>query len=437
LIRPGAFSDRDGPTEESLAREWVAINGRRWRYDHGLNRWFRWDETRWIRDDAHLARHLIGEHLRAAATGNKKASSVPRAGVAKGVEYFAQVNPSVAVAHEIWDADQFLLGTPGGTVDLKTGRLRQAMPDDFITRSTTVAPARGKPSRWIKFIDEVTNGDAEFARYLQAVLGYCLTGSTSEHALFFAEGAGGNGKSVLLNTASRILGEYATTAAMDTFTASRGDRHPTDLARLDGARLVAASETTEGRAWDESRIKQLTGGDRIAARYMRADFFEFVPRFKLLIVGNHAPVLHNVDDAMRRRFNVLPFHYKPPKPDRELEEKLAAEHPQILQWMIEGCLQWQANGLVRPQVVIDTTETYFSGQDLLGQWLEDCCDNRPFGRGMYLKSKAFEDWSAFARENGEQPGTQNTFTRRLAKRGIVEKRTAMGRFYSGIDRRVR
>lgn len=433
LIRPGSLSG-DDPTEESLAREWVQINQRQWRFDHGVSRWFRWDETRWKRDDANLARHLIGEHLRIATAGSKRAAAIQRSGVAKGVEYFAQVNPRVAVAHDIWDADQFLLGTPAGTVDLRTGNFRKAAPDDFITRSTTVAPAPGKPTRWLQFIEEVTNGDADFARYLQAILGYCLTGSTNEHALFFAEGAGGNGKSVLLNTATRIMGEYATTAAMDTFTASRGDRHPTDLARLDGARLVAASETTEGRAWDESRIKQLTGGDRIAARFMRADFFEFVPRFKLLIVGNHAPVLHNVDDAMRRRFNVLPFHYKPPKPDRELEQKLTAEHPQILQWMIEGCRDWQANGLTRPQVVIDTTDSYFSGQDLLGQWLEDCC-RRPHAGAMYLKSKAFEDWSYFARDNGEQPGTQNAFTRRLEKRGIVEKRTAMGRFYSGITKR--
>lgn len=435
LIVPGALSRGDAPTEESLAREWVAIHRAEWRYDHGIGQWFHWDGTRWRRDDAKLARHMIGEHLRAAAltVAGSKAASVPRAGVAKGVEYFAQVNPAIAVPHDVWDAEPFYLGTPGGTVDLKTGKLLKADPKHFITRTTSVAPAPGKPTRFLQFISEVTNGDADFARYLQAILGYSLTGSTREHALFFAEGAGGNGKSVLLNTATRILADYATTAAMDTFTASKGDRHPTDLARLDGARLVAASETTEGRAWDEARIKQLTGGDKIAARYMRADFFEFVPRFKLLVVGNHAPVLHNVDEAMRRRFNVLPFHYTPPNPDRELEEKLTKEHPQILQWMIEGCLTWQAEGLKRPQVVTDATEGYFSGQDLLGQWLEEFCEVRT-GR-LYLKKTAFADWCHYARENGEQPGTQNNFTRRLQKRGIAEKRTSMGRYYSGIEAR--
>lgn len=433
LIRPGSLSGGEAPTEESLAREWVAIHGNAWRFDYGIEQWFHWDGIRWRRDDAKVVRHLVGEHLRAAAqsVSGHRAASIPRAGVAKGVEYFAQRNPDIAIAHDTWDAEPFYLGTPGGTVDLKTGKLVASDPGLFITRTTSVAPRPGAPKRWLKFIEEVTNGDADFARYLQTILGYCLTGSTREHALFFAEGAGGNGKSVLLNTATRILADYATTAAMDTFTASKGDRHPTDLARLDGARLVAASETTEGRAWDESRIKQLSGGDRIAARYMRADFFEFTPRFKLLVVGNHAPVLHNVDEAMRRRFNVLPFHYTPPKPDRELEEKLAAEHPQILHWMIEGCLLWQSEGLKRPLVVTEATEGYFSGQDLLGQWLEDRCIQGP-GK-LYLKKSAFADWSHYARENGEQPGTQNNFSRRLQKRGIAEKRTAMGRFYSGID----
>lgn len=434
LLRPGSLTGVDGPTEESLAREWVAINQGDWRFDHGLKRWFRWNGTRWIRDDANLARHLIGEHLRIASTSDKKASGIARSSTAKGVDFFAQSNPRVAVAHSLWDPDPFLLGTPQGTVDLKTGCLTPPTQEQYITRSTTVAPVAGKPKRWLQFIAEVTNGDVEFARFLQTILGYSLTGSTREHALFFAEGAGGNGKSVLLNTATRILGDYATTAAMDTFTASKGDRHPTDLARLDGARLVAASETTEGRAWDESRIKQLTGGDTIAARYMRADFFEFVPRFKLLVVGNHAPVLHNVDEAMRRRFNVLPFHYKPPNPDRELEDKLAAEHPQILHWMIEGCLDWLANGLIRPKVVADATEGYFSGQDLLGQWLEERCEQQ---RGkLLLKRNAFDDWSGYARANGEQIGTQNAFTRKLERRGIIEKRTAMGRYYSGIDLRA-
>lgn len=147
---------------------------------------------------------------------------------------------------------------------------------------------------------------------------------------------------------------------MDTFTASRGgDKHPTDLAMLHGARVVTATETEEGRQWAEARIKAMTGGDPVTARFMRQDFFTYLPAFKLMIAGNHKPGLANVDEAARRRFNIVPFSHKPPKPDRELEKKLQAELPAILRWMIEGCLDWQAHGLIRPQVVIDATADYF------------------------------------------------------------------------------
>src|SRR6201993_1417127 len=142
---------------------------------------------------------------------------------------------------------------------------------------------------------------------------------------------------------------------MATFAASTNDKHPTDLAMRAGARLVTASETEEGRPWAEARIKALTGGDPISARFMRRDFFTYVPTFKLIVIGNHKPVLHNVDEAAKRRFNIVPFILKPATPDRELEQKLMQEAPAILQWMIEGCLDWLQNGLVPPQLVLEAT----------------------------------------------------------------------------------
>jgi len=190
-----------------------------------------------------------------------------------------------------------------------------------------------------------------------------LTGDTREHALVFVFGPGGNGKSVAVNVQVGIMGDYATTAAMDVFIASAGDRHPADLAMLRGSRLVTASETEEGRQWAESRIKQLTGGDRITARFMRQDFFTFLPSFKLQIIGNHKPGLRNIDDAARRRFNLVPFVQTPAVPDRQLEEKLKAEWPGILRWMVDGCLAWQRDGLVRPASITTATEAYFADQD--------------------------------------------------------------------------
>jgi putative DNA primase/helicase len=208
------------------------------------------------------------------------------------------------------------------------------------------------------------------------------------------------------------MGDYATTAAMDTFIASATDKHPTDLAMLQGARMVSASETEEGRGWAESRIKQMTGGDPIRARFMRQDFFEYRPQFKLVIVGNHKPVLRNVDDAARRRFNIIPFVHKPEAPDKRLETKLMAERPAILAWAIEGAIDWQQNGLVRPAVVADATAEYFTEQDIVRQWAAECCETG--GRNISdTTANLFTNWSAYAQANGEKPGSTKWFSQVL------------------------
>src|SRR5262249_54056800 len=180
-----------------------------------------------------------------------------------------------------------------------------------------------------------------------------------------------DGKSAYLNTLAGIMGEYHRTAPIETFTASSHDRHPTDLAGLRGARFVTATETEDGRAWAESRIKQMTGGDKIAARFMRQDFFEFVPQFKLLISGNHKPSFRGVDEAIRRRFLLLPFSVTVPEADRDpdLPEKLKAEWPGILTWMITGCLDWQEHGLGPPAAVLEATRTYLEAEDAFQLWL--------------------------------------------------------------------
>jgi putative DNA primase/helicase len=327
--------------------------------------------------------------------------TLAKAATAAAVERFAQSDPTLAVTSSIWDNDPFLLGTPDGTLDLRTGILRAPNPQDFITSLTAVTPApQATCPLWLNFLAEATGRDEGLIRFLQQWCGYCLTGDTREHALLFAHGPGGNGKGVFLNTVSRIMGDYARTAAMETFTASATDKHPTDLAMLRGARLVTASETEEGRAWAESRIKQMTGGDPIAARFMRQDFFEYVPNFKLTIIGNHKPVLRNVDEAARRRFNMVPFLFKPQKVDRQLEMKLRAEWPGILRWMIDGCLDWQKHGLIRPPVVINATAEYFSEQDTVSQWVEDCCTLGP--RQSDTLKTLFKSWSGYAFANGEK-----------------------------------
>jgi putative DNA primase/helicase len=233
----------------------------------------------------------------------------------------------------------------------------------------------------------------------------------------FIYGPGGNGKSVFLNTVVGILGEYAAIAAMDTFTDVGNDRHLAFLAMLKGARMVTATETEEGRAWAEVKIKQLTGGDPITANFMRQNPFTFRPAFKLTIGGNHQPVLRNVDDAARRRLKMAPFTHKPPEEDRRLEMKLRAEWPGILRWMIEGGLDWQRNGLIHPKAVQAATAYYFSEQDTLAQWQEDCCET---GRGFEdTAASLFSNWRNYALARSEEPGNAKRFSTALQRKGLL------------------
>ena len=303
----------------------------------------------------------------------------------------------------------------------------------FVTKSTSVAPAPGAPAAWLAFLDEATGGDTEFQRYLKQICGYCLTGDTSEHALFFIYGPGGNGKSVFLNTITAIMGSYAITAPVDIFLSGKVDRHPTELAMLRGARLVAVSETEEGRPWKESLVKQLTGGDRVTARFLYKEFFSYNPQFKLVIIGNHKPRLLNVDEAMRRRLHILPFTHTPANPDKHLEEKLRAEYPQILSWMIEGMKDWKANGLCTPAVVRSATDEYFASQDLFGQWLDENCEMIP-GQDT-AATVLFNNWKFFAEKRGEHPGSMPGFADNLTKRGFTKRKTRSANLYEGLSLR--
>jgi putative DNA primase/helicase len=350
-------------TEDGIARAFTKRHSENLRYCNDTGAWFEWTGKRWKQDRTRRAfnwARIVCREMAEDASDSKKAA-LAKANTAGAVERFAQADQALGVTSDIWDANPFLLGTPDGTVNLETGEINPPAFDDFITRQTAVSPADVPNAPvWMDFLASVTENDAGLIRFLRQWCGYMLTGDTREHALLFIFGPGGNGKSVFLNTVAGILNDYCKTAAMDSFTATKNEKHSTDLAMLRSARMVCASETEEGKAWAETRIKSLTGGDTIAARFMRQNFFEYRPQFKLVIIGNHRPVLHNVDDAAKRRFNVVPFEYKPATPDRDLEEKLKAEWPAILRWMIEGCLDWRKNGLVRPKVVLEATSEYFS-----------------------------------------------------------------------------
>lgn len=425
----------DVPTEDSAALMFVDRHGESIRYCHSTGAWFIWDGVTWKPDQTgwvlHSARELARELGEDQNTSVRK--TIGKTSFAAGIERFSRADPRMAVTIDYWDADPLLLGTPGGTVELRTGKLRAPQQQDGITKTTLVTPLETGCLSWLRFLEEATGNDADLIRFLQQWCGYCLTGLTREHALVFVYGPGGNGKSVFVNVVTTIFKDYSRVSAMETFTASHSDKHPTDLAMLRGARLVTASETEEGRPWAEARIKQLTGGDRISARFMRQDFFEFTPQFKLTIVGNHKPILRNIDDAARRRFNIVPFVVKPREVDAELESKLLREAPGILQWMIEGCRDWQTNGLIRPASVLAATEEYFSDQDLFGHWIDEACDAEP---GNVHKSETssdlFRSWREYAQSAGTSAGSQQSFKDQMLRHGFQYIRTRKAREFFGI-----
>ncbi|HWX60201.1 phage/plasmid primase, P4 family [Bradyrhizobium sp.] len=340
-----------------------------------------------------------------------------------GVEGFAKTDQRIVVRRDHWDADLDLIGTPNGIVNLVTGELVDPEPDYFITRSVSVDPdLAAECPRWLSFLNQLTNGDAALRAFLQEWAGYSLTGETKEQKLVFIHGPGGTGKSTFANIILRIAGDYGMNAAMETLADSKFEQHPEQLARLDGPRMVVAGETEAGHKIRENRIKLLTGGDKITARFMRQNSFDFMPKFKLTFLGNHQPQIANLDDAIRRRFIVVPFIHRPAEPDFGLEEALMAEAPGILRWMLRGAEEWYRRGkLILPKAITEATTRYFDDQDLLGQWIEEFCEvgATKFDRAHDL----FTSWSHFATANGIPAGTAAGFKQMMSYRGFESKQS--------------
>jgi P4 family phage/plasmid primase-like protien len=426
-------------SEDAVALEFTAALSGDLKYTASMGLWHRWTGTHYQPDESLRAFTEARETCRAvaktAAAEPDKARRLASSATVSSVERLARYDRRHAVNTDEWDADPWLLNTPGGTVDLRTGEMQPHRRRDYITKLAPVSPGGDCPL-WHQFLNRVTAGSTELQTYLQRVVGYCLTGSTREHALFFLYGLGANGKGVFLNTVTGLLQPYTGIAPTDLFLASRNasDRHPCDIAALLGKRLAAAQEIEAGARWAESKIKALTGGDRITARFMRQDFFEYTPQFKLVLVGNHRPGLRSVDEAIRRRFHLVPFTVTIPAAERDpqLSEKLKAEWPGILAWAIDGCLQWQREGLNTPAKVREATGDYFGAEDALGRWIDERCN-------LGVKEKAssnalFTSWREWAEKAGEYVGSQKNFSQSLeARDGIAHYRTSQTRGYLGIS----
>lgn len=426
-LRPPGFSD------DALALRFADEHADDLRHVSVWGRWYVLDDGRWEADETLLGFDLARRVCREAAVAcdqPRLAATLASAKTVAAIERLAKADRRLAATVDQWDADEWTIGAPGSDVDLRTGEYLAHDPGRYITKRCGVAPAeKADCPRWLDFLRWATCGDDDLTAYLKRWFGYALTGSTREQAMVFFYGTGGNGKGVLLRMLAHIMGDYASTAPMDTFTESYGDKHSTDLAMLRGARVVMATETEEGRRWAEAKVKQLTGGDPITARFMRQDNFTFTPQFKLLISGNHKPGIRSVDEAIRRRMHLVPFNAKVSNlasRDPDFEARLREEEgPAVLRWAIDGCLEWQRIGLAPPRAVVDATEDYLESEDAVGRFLKERCRMDP---NAWTSSAAmWGEWEAWAKREGAFIGHAKLLLRNLEKRGIESKQKGKDR----------
>jgi P4 family phage/plasmid primase-like protien len=447
--KPEADANSFAPIEYSdraMSNRLIGEYGARIRFCDALGGWLVWDGTRWAQDGSMQVFDWAGKVLARAshealqrvdfnaAKAERVATSLASNGARNAVVNYAKADRRVAVTAEMFDADPWLLNTPNGIVDLRTGEVRERADGELVIKRTAVTPNFNKTCpQWKKFLHEATGGNKDLERFLQIWMGYTLTGMTIEQKFAFLYGPGGNGKSVFVNTVAAIMDEYASKAAMETFTASSNDRHPTELARLRGLRMVYASETADGKRWNESRLKEITGGEPITARFMHKDEFTYTPLFSLMFLGNTRPELRSIDDGIRRRLMLIPFTVKPGNPDPFLPEKLREEWDAILAWMIEGTVIWMSEGLIVPEVVKAATDEYLEDEDAVGRWIKERC--RKLEGQFTLTASLYDDWREWCGENGETAGSQKKFSGLLKARGFEKGRDRYsGRNgYLGLD----
>ena len=434
-------------TDLGNAQRLVAHHGADLHYCYPWSTWLTWTGQHWKRDDAGEAVRRAKDAVRsiyAEAAGAQSDErrrelakwamrSEARDRIAAMLD-LARSERAVPVLPEALDRDPWLLNCQNGTIDLRTGELRAHGRADLLTKLAPVTydPAAVCPL-WESFLWRVMGGNHELIDYLRRTVGYALTGDVSEQVLLFLHGAGSNGKSTFLATLLAMMGkEYGTQAAPELLL--DGSRHPTELADLHGKRFVSAIEVEDGRRLAEGLVKQMTGGDQLKARFMRADFFQFDPTFKLFLSANHKPVITGTDYAIWRRIRLIPFTVTIPDTEKDprLAEKLRSELPGILAWAVRGCLAWQREGLHTPAAVTDATASYRAESDLLGAFLEACTVAT---EGAQVQAKElYAAYSAWCEASGEKPVNGTRFGRDLTARGLDKYQHPSTRrtFYMGL-----
>jgi P4 family phage/plasmid primase-like protien len=444
----GAQRESFNNTDLGNAERFVAQHGENVRYCYPWRKWLVCTGARWERDETGRVHRLAKEAVRSIY---REASEEEDEDKRKALAKHARASESetriramlelakseVPVSPDKLDADPMLLNASNGTIDLRTGELREHRREDLITK---IAPVEYDPNAaaplWEAFLERVLPGE-DLRKFVQRAAGYSAAGDTSEQCMFIHHGPGANGKSTFQEALSAALGDYAMRTPTETLLVKRSGGVPNDVARLKGARFVTASETEEGRRLAESLVKDLTGQDTISARFMWAEWFDFKPTHALHLSTNHKPEIRGTDAAIWRRIRLIPWAVTIPplEQDKRLPEKLRGEVPGVLAWIIRGCLDWRREGLPPPEEVRQATKAYRSEMDVLAAFLADCCV-----RGEDEEAFAGDLWGAWKRwseETGEQTGSRKRFGGGLAERGFLNHRDSKtGRkVWSGLSLR--
>lgn len=421
-------------SEDSIAQRFAEENAESFCFIRDWNCWLKWNGETWKRDAKDSVIEAIRRLCRliaAAEPDPRKAERLTSLQKVRAIEQLARSDLRLSVDADRWDRDPWEMNTPDGIVCLRSGEYSSHDPSRYLMKQTSVSP-QGNCERWLKFINIITGGDTELANYLQQLAGYCLTGSVAEQVFFYLWGTGANGKSVFTAVLTEILGTYSKFAAPGMLTASFRDRHPTELAMLQGSRLVIASELAKDDKLDINKLKFITGGDRLVARKMNQDFSEFTPTFKLILVGNALPSLSSIDEAIRRRIRIIPFivTIPPEKRDPDLVGTLLSEGDGILAWALKGCLDYQRNGLRTPACVKRLTENHLYAADPINRFIQERCEvGKSFCTGS---SDIYSSWRSWSIEEDEYKLTQSAFIRDLVSRGFQRRREPKKRSILGL-----
>jgi len=425
-------------SQDALAMAWSDAVGPNYKFVNAWNKWLLWDGVRWKIDDTQRTFYecltMMREIVHWPGSSNLSAAQkrdICSRGRIREVLGIAGSYPCHAMRADQFDADPWLLGTPEGVVDLRLGKLIEATPDMHITKITAVAPKRGPMPYWDMVLSRCTNGDETMKQYYQSWAGYILTGDCREEAFLFVHGEGNSGKSKFIDCLGDMMGEYCATAKIEMLMESRIERHSSEIAALAGARMVRASEPEEGSRWNEALLKLITGRDTIAARRLYEEQFTFRPQFKLVIGGNFRPALKSTGEEIRRRMHFANFPSAVPVNQRiyDLPEKLRSEWPAIMQWAIDGCMNWQQVGLGKPEAIEEATKDYLDEEDTLASWLAEKCEKC---NDRVQTGEAYKSYVAYIMSVGEKPTSQKRFSGRMEARGFGKARTNEGRFIVGL-----